>query len=90
MTIITYTGDGMIMEGHTIDPIVCHGISAVSQMVANYVTDNHWGSVVIGEGKLEIHGVEQHFGCDLFMATARFFKDVEREHPEDIKIVYEI
>lgn len=91
MTTITYTDKGVTIDGHAGNPVVCHGISAISQMVGNYVEDKGWGSVSRGDGHLEIQDTGQkHFGCDLFCAMVTAFEDIAREYPENVKIIYEI
>ena len=88
MTTITYTKTGLVIDGHAGDPVVCHGISAISQMVANYVIDNHWGSASSSDGRLKIDVSEQYFGCDLFRAMRVAFKDIAQEYPNNVKIIY--
>ena len=88
MTQIVYTRNGIIIDGHTKDPVVCHGLSAISQKVANYVIDNHLGSASSSDGRLKIDVSEQYFGCDLFRAMRVAFKDIAQEYPNNVKIIY--
>lgn len=87
MTTITYTETGIIVEGHAADPVVCHGISAITQMVANYVSDNEWGTVTLSDGYLEINNVkEQYCGNDLFKAMSRAIRDIAENYPGNVEI----
>lgn len=89
MTKITYTEGGVIFSGHADNPIVCHAISAISQMAANYVADNNWGTVLSADGYLEIRDVdEKYYGNDLFKAMSKALKDIEEEYPGNVKIEY--
>lgn len=89
MTTIIYTGDGITVDGHADNPIVCHGISAISQMVANYVEDKGWGTVLRSDGHLEIIGVDKkYFENDLFAAMGSGFQDIEKSYPQSLKIIY--
>lgn len=90
MTTITYIDRGLVIDGHAGDPVVCHGISAISQMVANYVTEKGWGDVRVQEGHLEIKNItDTGCGNDLLKAMCSAFKDIAEEYPENVKIAYE-
>lgn len=86
MTTIIYTDVGVVIDGHADNPIVCHGISAISQMAANYVADNGWGTVVQSEGHLEITVKEQYLGNDLFRAMRQGLRDIAESYPGNVKI----
>lgn len=89
MTLIRYTGDGVVFEGHAGDSAVCHGISAISQMVANYVDDNDWGDVVSSDGYLEIKNMKEGYaGNDLFRAMVQALREIELQYPRNVKIQY--
>ena len=89
MTKITYTESGIIFSGHADNPIVCHAISAISQMAANYVADNNWGTVLSAVGYLEIRAIdEKYYGNDLFKAMSKAIEDIEEEYPGNVKIEY--
>ena len=89
MTKITYTESGIISSGHADNPIVCHAISAISQMAANYVADNNWGTVLSADGYLEIRDIdEKYYGNDLFKAMSKAIEDIEEEYPGNVKIEY--
>lgn len=88
MTIITYYPDGVIFDGHAEDPIACHGISAVSQMVANFVEDRNWGKVVRKNGHLEIRNIkEEYCSSELFQAMVIVIEDIANQYPNSVKIV---
>lgn len=86
MVTITYKNMGIIIDGHAEEPVVCHGISALTQTVANYVADNGWGSVLLSEGHLEITVKEQHFGNDLFRAMRSGIRDIAESYPGNVRI----
>lgn len=89
MTKITYTEGSIIFSGHAGNPIVCHAISAISQMAANYVTDNHWGTVLSADGYLEIRDIdEKYYRNDLFKAMSKALEDIAEEYPRNVKIEY--
>ena len=89
MTTITYIDRGLVIDGHAGDSVVCHGISAISQMVANYVTEKGWGDVRVQEGHLEIKNViDIKCGNDLFRAMSSAFEDIAEEYPGNVKIVH--
>ena len=46
MTKIKYMEDGIIIDGHAGNPVVCNGISAISQMVANFAEERGWAIAV--------------------------------------------
>lgn len=90
MTTITYIEQGLVIDGHAEDPVACHGISAISQMVANFVQEREWGKVYISDGHLEITEVKYEFcGNALFLAMAIAFDDIARQYPDCVKIVRE-
>lgn len=87
MTTITYTEKGIVIDGHAEDPVACHGISAISQMVSGFVQERGWGTVEISEGHLEIRNVEeQYYGDHLFQAMAIAFEDIANQYPDSVKI----
>ena len=89
MTKIILDTDSIEITGHAKDPVVCHAISAISQMVANYVEDLEWGKVERSEGYLKIHDIKvQYCGTPLFCAFGQAIRDIEKEYPENIKIIY--
>lgn len=90
MTTITYNERGLVIDGHAENPVVCHGISAISQMVAYFVQERDWGDVQIRDGHLEIMDVkEPYIGDHLFQAMVIAFEDIAQQYPDCVKIVRE-
>lgn len=89
MTTITLDTNSIEISGHAKEAVVCHGISAISQMVANYVENHEWGKVETGDGYLKISDVkDQHYGNPLFAAMVEAMKDIENEYPGNIEFIY--
>lgn len=89
MTTVTYFEGGIRLKGHAKDPVVCHGISAISQMAANYVVEKGWGEVLSGDGYLEIKNVQaKYWGNDLFRAVDAAFRDIKEAYPGNLQIKY--
>lgn len=87
MTTITYAEHGLTIDGHAENPVVCHGISAISQMVANFVQEREWGKISISDGHLEITDVKDEFcGNELFQAMAIALDDIAAQYPDCVKI----
>lgn len=90
MTRILIGRDYIEISGHSPDPVVCHGVSAISQMVANYVSDHNWGTVQIDDGYLKISDIfPKYLGSVLFRAMSDALHDIEKEHPRCVSIEYE-
>ena len=89
MTTVTF-GEGFIeFSGHARESVVCHGISAISQMVANYVESHKWGEVEVGDGYLKIYDIKKEYcGNSLFIAMSQAIKDISEEYPWNIEIAY--
>ena len=89
MTTIILDTNSIEISGHAKEAVVCHGISAISQMVANYVENHEWGKVETGDGYLKISDVkEQYCGNPLFAAMVDAMKDIENEYPGNIEFIY--
>lgn len=87
MTTITYCTDGIVIDGHAEDPAACHGISAISQMVAGFAEERGWAEVKATEGHLEIRNVkEAYIGEPLFQAMAIALEDIANQYPDCVKI----
>lgn len=87
MTTITYTEHGLVIDGHAEKSVACHGVSAISQMVANFVQECEWGKIRISDGHLEITDVKDEFcGNALFQAMAIAFNDIAEQYPDCVKI----
>ena len=90
MTTITYIERGVIINGHAENPVACHGISAISQMVANFAEERGWADVMVRDGHLEIQNVsEEYCGDALFQAMVIAFGDIAAQYPDCVKIVRE-
>lgn len=90
MTTITYIERGVIIDGHAENPVACHGISAISQMVANFAQERGWAYVAISDGHLEIQNVlDEHCGDALFQAMVIAFEDIAVQYPDCVKIAKE-
>jgi len=89
LTVITLEEGSIEVKGHAQKAVVCHGISAISNMVANYVLDNEWGKVENGDGYLKIFDIkEQYWGNHLFIAMMIALKDIQAEYPDNLEINY--
>ncbi len=90
MTQVIIGEDYIEISGHAKEPVVCHGISAISQMVANYAEDNGWGYVDGNDGYLKIYDLNpSHMENDLFMAMINALEDIAIEYPGNIIIKYD-
>lgn len=89
MTIITLSENSIEIQGHSPEKIVCHGVSAICNMVANYVIDNHWGKAIAREGYVKIYDIEEEYIDDhLFKAMIDALIDIQAEYPNNIQINY--
>ena len=89
MTVITVGEDCIEVKGHATQKVVCHGVSAICNMVANYVLDNEWGKVEKDDGYLKIFEVKERFlGDHLFIAMMIALKDIQAEYPNNLEINY--
>lgn len=88
MTTIKIGYNNIEISGHAKDSIVCHAVSAISGMVANYVESQRWGCVVSDDnGYLKIYDVrEEYIGNPLFAAMTKALKDICEEYPENLII----
>lgn len=90
MTHILIGEDFCEIRGHAPDPVVCHGISAIAQMLGNYLESDGLATVTIGDGYLKI---TQNARCRripgigiLISAAYRAFADIAKEYPGNIEI----
>lgn len=82
MTKITIGADYIKISGHAPEKVVCHGISATSQMTANYLERRNLARVKTGEGYIKIEFRNNHPVLDAFREA---LKDIEAEYPGNIK-----
>lgn len=90
MTHILIGEDFCEISGHAPDSVVCHGISAICQMVGNYLERAGLGSVEVCSGYMKI---TQNSRCRkiegisiLLGAAYRAFLDIAEEYPGNIEI----
>lgn len=89
MTTVIFYKNSVEISGHASNPVVCHGISAISQMVANYVEKHEWGKIETGDGYLKISDVKlQYGGNPLFAAMVDAMEDIQNEYPGNIEIIW--
>ena len=90
MTKILISEDFCEISGHAPDPVVCHGISAISQMVGNYLERDGLGTVEISSGYMKItqnSRCRQAKGIGILLGAAyRAFLDIAEEYPGNIEI----
>ena len=87
MTVITIKPKCIEISGHAAEPVVCHGLSAISNMVANYIADHGWGRVTYGDGYLKITGMQpERYNDPLLEAFKRAIIDIANEYPGNIII----
>lgn len=86
MTVITFNKRSVIFDGHAGDPLVCHGISAVSQMVGNYFDEMNEGSVNVSNGYLRIDQ-KNDTDSELIKALEMFVKDLQEQYPDNVKVI---
>lgn len=90
MTTITYKENGIVIDGHAENPAACHGISAISQMVANFAEERNWAEVTVDDGHLEISNVkEQYIGHELFRAMFIALGDIAIQYSDCVRVVRE-
>lgn len=87
MTNITIQPDRITFEGHAGKSEVCHGLSAISQMVANYLSENKNSRINIQDGYLEITNIPGgFFHTDLGEAMMMVLCDIADQYPEYVQI----
>lgn len=90
MTHILIGEDFCEISGHAPDPVVCHGISAISQMIGNYLERDGLGSVEVRSGYMKItqnSRCRQIEGIGILLGAAcRAFQDIAEEYPGNIEI----
>ena len=89
MTQITIGDNFVEVSGHAPKAVVCHGVSAISQMVANYVECNDWGKIRRDDGYLCIYDIQEIYcSSPLFKAMIAGLKDIAAEYPKTIEFRY--
>lgn len=87
MTSITLQSDRITFDGHAGKSEVCHGLSAIGQMTANYLSEHRNSRVNIQDGHLEIsHIPDDFFHTDLGEAMMMALYDIADQYPEYVQI----
>lgn len=90
MTKILIGEDFCEISGHAPNPVVCHGISAISQMVGNYLERDGLGTMEMCSGYLKItqnSRCRQTEGIGILLGAAyRAFQDIAGEYPGNIEL----
>lgn len=90
MTRILIGEDFCEISGHAPDPVVCHGVSAIAQMVGNYLEADGLGTVETGSGYMKItqnRRCRQTEGIGILLGAAyRAFLDIAGDYPGNIEI----
>lgn len=91
MTVVTFEQNSIEFAGHATQSVVCHGISAIGNMVANYLEDNQSGKVVRDNGYMLIYDIKDEMLVDnpLIEALKTALKDIQTEYPNNIEIKYQ-
>lgn len=85
MTKVTIAKSYIEISGHSPQRVVCHGISAVSQMTANYLERRGLSKVKVGDGYFRIEFEDAHPVLDAFREA---LQDIDVEYPGNIKFEY--
>lgn len=89
MTVITFRENSIEINGHAPDKVVCHALSAIMCMVANYVVANDWGKAERKDGYMKIYDIKERYqGEHLFIAMMFAIKDIQEEYPGNIEVKY--
>lgn len=84
MTTVTINTDFIEISGHAPERVVCHGISATSQMVANYLEKYAMAEVIKSNGYLKISGISDKHFYTLIVAFLEALHDIDNEYPGNI------
>lgn len=89
MTKITISETSIELSGHASEKVACHGISAISQMVANYLEKYKTADVQRDEGYLKIYNIVQNDGAIFVLeAFVDGLRDIDKEYPGNIEFEY--
>lgn len=85
MTTVTIAKDYIEISGHAPEQVVCHGISAISQMTANYLEKYSTATVEKSDGFMKIYDIIQdEYSLFVLEAFQDALKDIADEYPENI------
>lgn len=85
MTKVSIAKNYIEISGHSPQRVVCHGISATSQMTANYLERRNLAKVKVGDGYFRIEFENFHPVLDAFYEA---LQDIDAEYPGNIKFEY--
>ena len=90
MTTVTIGHRSIEISGHAKKAVVCHEISAISNMVGNFVHANEWAYVVANDdGYMKIFGInDKYVSSPLFAAMIEALEDIKNEYPGNLEIKY--
>lgn len=90
MTVVTINEDSIEISGHAPEKVVCHGVSAIGQMTANYLEKCSVAEVRRNDGYLKISNIIQN-SCSLFVLEAFVdgLRDIAKEYPGNIEFKFE-
>lgn len=88
MTVIKISKDSIEFKGHATDPVVCHAISGISQMVSNYLDSNGWGTTIVDHDNayLKMNIKEEYREEHLIRAMEEALTDICLENPQSIEL----
>lgn len=85
MTKVTIRADCIEICGHAPQPVVCHGISAISQMTANYLEKYGTATIKRSDGYLKICDIiHDDYSVFILEAFQDALKDIANEYPGNI------
>lgn len=89
MTRVTIGDDSIELSGHAPEKVVCHGISSMTQMTANYLEKCRAASVIRKEGYLKLYDIVQtEYSPYILEAFVDGLRDIDREYPGNIEFIY--
>ena len=90
VTVVFFKQNSIEFVGHAKQSEVCHGISAVGNMVANYLEDHQQCKVVRKDGHMLIYDINDTDLMDnpLIEALKTALKDIQTEYPDNLEIKY--
>ena len=90
MNTVTIGHRSIEISGHAKKAVVCHAISAISNMVGNFAHANGWAYVVANDdGYMKIYDInEKHISSPLFAAMIEALEDIKEEYPGSLEIKY--
>ena len=85
MTKVTIGEDFVEISGHAPQAVVCHGISAISQMTANYLEKYESATIKRGDGYMRICNIiPDNYSLFVLEAFQDALEDIANEYPGNI------